>query len=137
MSDNINVEIVKGKSMKDLDVKNAHQFIHALTSGKSVEDAAELVGQTPKSLARNDEVKALLQGLPDYYFKDPEVRRMMILAKMTQILLKGDPRDSINAAKVLTSDPEMEWQNDKPVVNITISDDMLKLDKESDDLWKK
>jgi len=119
----------------DLKVKSAKDFVDALSKGKTPEEAALSVGESLGRLMRSTEVVGRLEQLRDYNFKKAEDRKALVLARMVEVLLNGEDRDSTAAARVLASDPELGMTgNQGPSITINISDDVAKLD--AGDPWE-
>lgn len=126
MSDNF--KITPHKSSVELTVKTAKDFVDALSKGKSPTEAALDAGEPLNRLMRSPEVVGRLEQLKDYIFTKAEDRKALVLARMVEVLLNGEDRDSTAAARVIASDPELGFQQGGPTINITISEDIEKLD---------
>lgn len=113
----------------DLNVKNASDFVKAISSGKSPEEAALVVGSSLKSLMRDPHVLAALEDLVQYHFTKAEVRRAILIARNMKIVLTGEDRDATAASRVLALDPELGLHTDSgPTININLSEDLQSLD---------
>lgn len=112
----------------DLKIKNAAEFVKALDLGKTPEEAALSVGEPLAKLMRSPEVMGRLEKLKDYWFAKAEDRKALVISRMTEVLLNGEDRDSTAAARVLASDPELGFQQGGPTIQITISEDIEKMD---------
>lgn len=122
------MKITEHKSPAQLEVKNALEFVKALKLGKDPEEAAMTVGEPLAKLMRSPEVLGRLEKLKDFYFAKAEERKALLIARMTEVLLTGDDRDSTAAARVLASDPDLGFQQQGPTIQITISEDIEKMD---------
>lgn len=132
------MEITKNPYSGEVQVKTALDFVQGLRDGKTPQEAANAVGMPLPKLLTQDLVKSKLEELKHYYIGEADARKKAVIAKMVDILLNGDPRDSVAAAKVLTSDPDLGFNQTGPTVQVNIlTEETRALAKEldEDDLW--
>jgi hypothetical protein len=130
------MDIRKDSDPQGIEIKDAAQFLKALREGKSPQDAAVEVGRPLKQLERSPEVLEALGDLQNYYFQDAAIRKAIVIAKNTKIVITGEDRDSVAASRVLALDPDLGLtgnQNTTVTVNI-LSDDVKNLDPGN--LWE-
>src|SRR6185436_11515135 len=101
------MEILKNESPIQVDVKDAAEFLKALRQGKTPDEAAGVTGKPLSVIARSPKVIAGLEDLRDYFFADAAVRKAIVIARNTKIVMEGEDRDATAASRVLTQDPEL------------------------------
>lgn len=130
------MDINEHSSPREIEVKDASQFLKALREGKSPDQAALDVGKPLLKLMRDPNVIGRLEKLKDYYFAKAQDRKALVIARMTEVLLNGEDRDSTAAARVLAQDPDLELQGNTGVtVTVNLSEDVAQL--QPGDPWSK
>ncbi len=132
------VKITTGSYAKEVLTQSASEFVERIKKGESPEVAADAVGMPLPKLLTQDIVKAKLQDLQHYYVKEADQQKKLVISKMIEVLLNGDPRDAVAAAKVLTSNPDLGYGQGAPQVQVNImSDETRELAKDLDEseLW--
>lgn len=115
-------------SPREVQIRNAHEFVKCLGLGQTPEEAALAVGTPLKKLMRSPEVLELIEDLRDYHFEKAEDRKAIVLARNMKIVMTGEDRDATAASRIVTSDPALGFHEGGPTINITISPDVEKLD---------
>lgn len=130
------MDIIKGPDSNDVEIKDASDFLKALRAGKTPQEAASDIGKPLAKMIRSERVIKGLEDLKDYYFKDAQIRKAIVLARNTQIVMEGADRDVPAASRILALDPELGLTGNQSVqVNIQlVSEDVMKLDVE--DVWE-
>lgn len=117
------------------DVKDASDLIALLTSGKTLAEAAESMGQPVEGLLTKKAVQKRLEELQNVlpFVNNPDAGRKLLLARAFETLLTGDDKDAAAAARTIAMAPEFglrpkEVGNQGPVVNINLSEDVSKME---------
>lgn len=122
------IKITSGTGPDDLAITNAKDFVKAVKSGKSLEDAALSVGEPLQVLLRSPELMERLQDLQQYHFKEASIRKAIVIARNMKTVITGDDRDSVAASRVLALDPELGLVAGTPTIEINISEDVAKME---------
>lgn len=122
------MQITPGKSDVEVEVKNGLDFMKTIKDGKTPEEAAGSIGMPLAKAMRSPEVIKRLHQLQDFYFQKAEERKALLIATMTEVLLKGEDRDKTAAARVLALDPDLGFSNQGTTVSIQLSEEVAKLD---------
>lgn len=122
------MEITDKDSPVDIQVKDAADFLKALRQGKTPTEASQSVGKPLGTLVRSDKVIKGLEDLRDYFFADAQVRKAIVIARNTKIVMEGEDRDATAASRVLALDPDLGFSNQGTTVTVNLSDDVAKLD---------
>lgn len=94
----------------------AAKFVELVQGGATAVDAARQVGSLPATLSKDPDVKALVATLLEQFTFPAEQRKKMARAKANEIMLTGDPRDAINALKIVAADPEVGIAQQAPLI---------------------
>jgi hypothetical protein len=109
-----------------------------LKQGKTLNEAAESMGQPVERLLGQEAVRQKLEDLMAFLpiVTNPEMFRMLILARQAATIMFGDDKDATAAAKMAAQAPELNLGNrgtQDPVLRIELSEDLKRLDP--GDLW--
>ncbi len=138
--DSLKPFLVTQDSSPEVSSQDAERFLAALKEGLTPEAAAASVGKPlefiKSTAAMREAVQAMVTNVGHFYLKDPERRKQVAIAKLIeQLLTAPEAKDQIAAARALPKvDPEAWPQQQAPLVNISISDDVRALDP--GDLWE-
>lgn len=104
----------------------AREYVRLVSSGVSPAEAQAETGVG----AGAGEVKKLLaqarERVKEFAAISSAERRELLLGSMTEVLVRGEFKDRISAARVLVTDPELGFQSG-PVLAWVISDEVLAL----------
>jgi hypothetical protein len=108
------------KKLTEVRKAKVEAAIAVLDSGGTIKDAAK-AGHIPyneisKDLAVANRALDLIRG----YKMTAEMRKSLTRAKLNQILLDGDTKDSLAAAKIISEDPEVALTSHAPQATINL-----------------
>lgn len=122
-------KVVRGVSPSEVKEREAREFVSLVKTGETPQEAALTVGTPLPVLLKQPSVQNWIERVLPYHIKDPNLRRNVVIGAMTEILATGESdRDKVAAARILIADPELGFGNAAPQVNVTISDDVRKMD---------
>jgi len=125
----VGIEITTHKSLSEIKIKTATDFIKGLSDGKTPEEAALNVGTPLRKLMRSLQVVEALEDLKQYHFAKAEDRKAILMARNMKIIMTGEDRDATAASRVVALDPELGLAgNQGPNITINISPDIEALD---------
>jgi hypothetical protein len=90
-----------------VEVIRAAAFIESVKDGASATEAARLAGTTLAEIEHDPVIMAAVRHLVKEYSLDSATRKRTLRAKLNKILLEGDDKDALQAAKQIADDPEM------------------------------
>lgn len=94
----------------------AQKVAELIQAGATTDEAAAAVNATVRQLARDPDVTAACEKLIADFTFSASKRKELLRARMNAVLLNGDDRDAINAAKVIAADPEVSLGSQVPLV---------------------
>ncbi len=98
----------------------AKELATLIKGGMNPRAAAEKFRVTLHGPGSNQKVRAALEELLQYELP-AETRRRMVRARMNQVILSGQDKDAVAAAKVVASDPEVDIAVKQPGTSIDIT----------------
>lgn len=106
--------------LKTVQGEKAKKFVKAVADGKTVKEAETESGITKRAIVREPALMKRLQHLINQYTFDDLAGTAVVRARLMEILMMGEDKDSVQAAKTLT--PLLGVQQSKEVIHHVIID---------------
>lgn len=101
----------------------AESFLEGLEAGNSPTRAAQMAGTTLQEIQNDPATMELVTGLVKQFSLDSVTRKKVLRAKLNQVLLQGNDKDALTAAKQIADDPEMGMNSRVPQVAVQMNFD--------------